>query len=124
VTPNSFVPNDPNRPPATQSAESPLKGSSARASSPNRPPAAHPLTVSAVYRFTDQPDQTETPANDASDQPEASSASREEVLKAMRALREMPPSAREREIDFGQYSHFSPKVQETLRNLDKELPIR
>jgi hypothetical protein len=41
------------------------------------------------------------------------------VLKAMRALREMPPFAREREIDFGRYSHFSPQERELLRNLDQ-----
>jgi hypothetical protein len=37
----------------------------------------------------------------------------------MRALREMPPFAREREIDQGRYSHFSPKEREFLRNLDQ-----
>jgi hypothetical protein len=41
------------------------------------------------------------------------------VLKAMRALREMPPFAREREIDFGRYSNFSPQEQEILRKLDQ-----
>jgi hypothetical protein len=35
----------------------------------------------------------------------------------MRALREMPPSVREREIDHGRYSHFSPEEREQLRNL-------
>jgi len=77
------------------------------------------VTVAAVYRFTDQPDGTEGTANDVSHQPEFSSASRQEVLKAARALREMPPFAREREIDFGRYSHFSPKEQEMLRSLNK-----
>jgi len=46
-----------------------------------------------------------------------SSAPRPEVLKAIRALREMPPFAREREIDFGRYSHFSPAERQLLRNL-------
>jgi len=36
----------------------------------------------------------------------------------MRALREMPPLAREREIDFGRYGDFSPEERELLRNLD------
>jgi hypothetical protein len=34
---------------------------------------------------------------------------RREVLNAMRALREMPPFAREREIDYGRYSTFPPE---------------
>jgi len=38
------------------------------------------------------------------------------VLNAMRALREMPPFARKREIDFGRYSHFSPAERALLRN--------
>jgi hypothetical protein len=37
----------------------------------------------------------------------------------MRALREMPPFAREREIDRGRYSHFSPEERNLLRNLDQ-----
>jgi hypothetical protein len=41
------------------------------------------------------------------------------VLKAMRALHEMPPFAREREIDYGRYSHFSPEERELLRNADQ-----
>ncbi|MGB8496167.1 MAG: hypothetical protein WCE53_17340 [Candidatus Acidiferrum sp.] len=43
---------------------------------------------------------------------------RPEVQSAMRALREMPPFAREREIETGRYSHFSPEEREILRNLD------
>lgn len=34
----------------------------------------------------------------------------------MNHLREMPPFAREREIDFGRYSHFSPADKDLLRN--------
>lgn len=78
------------------------------------------MTIAAVYRFTDQPDRTEKTTNDASNPVEVSSAQRQEVLKAMRALREMPPFAREREIDFGRYSNFSPKEQELLRNMDQK----
>jgi hypothetical protein len=40
-----------------------------------------------------------------------------EVLNAARALREMPPYARQREIDSGRYSHFSPDQRAQLRNL-------
>jgi len=40
-----------------------------------------------------------------------------EVLNAARALREMPPFAREREIDSGRYSHFSPEERAQLRKL-------
>jgi hypothetical protein len=37
----------------------------------------------------------------------------------MRALREMPPFAREREIDHGRYSHFSPEERDLLKHLDQ-----
>lgn len=43
---------------------------------------------------------------------------RPEVQYAIRALREMPPFAREREIETGRYSHFSPDEKELLRSLD------
>jgi hypothetical protein len=43
---------------------------------------------------------------------------RPEVQSAMRALREMPPFAREREIETGRYSHFSPEERELLRSLN------
>jgi hypothetical protein len=39
-----------------------------------------------------------------------------EMQKAVRALREMPPFAREREINTGRYSHFSAENKQILRN--------
>ena len=63
-------------------------------------------------------DGAETISSESGNRLDLSSA-RPEVLKAMRALREMPPFAREREIDFGRYSNFSPKEREMLRNLDQ-----
>ena len=50
---------------------------------------------------------------------ERSSAPRREVLNAMRALHEMPPFAREREIEHGRYSNFSPEEREMLRNAER-----
>jgi hypothetical protein len=41
-----------------------------------------------------------------------------EVQNAIRALREMPPFAREREIETGRYSHFPPEEREILRRLE------
>ena len=41
---------------------------------------------------------------------------RPEVQKALQRLREMPPFAREREIETGRYSQFSPDEKQTLRN--------
>jgi hypothetical protein len=41
-----------------------------------------------------------------------------QVQSAMRALREMPPFVREREIETGRYSHFSPQEKELLRSVD------
>jgi len=43
---------------------------------------------------------------------------RHQVQSAMRALREMPPFAREREIETGRYSHFSPGERELLRSIN------
>jgi hypothetical protein len=49
----------------------------------------------------------------------ATAAPRREVLNAMRALHEMPPFAREREIDHGRFSHFSPEERELLKNAER-----
>jgi hypothetical protein len=49
----------------------------------------------------------------------ATAAPRREVLNAMRALHEMPPFAREREIVHGRYSHFSPEERDMLRNSER-----
>ena len=43
---------------------------------------------------------------------------RPELQNAMRTLREMPPFARQREIETGRYSHFSPAEREFLSSLD------
>jgi hypothetical protein len=43
---------------------------------------------------------------------------RPEVQNAMRALREMPPFAREREIETGRYRQFSPEDRELLRTVN------
>jgi hypothetical protein len=41
---------------------------------------------------------------------------RPEVQKALERLREMPPFAREREIETGRYSQYSPEEKQILRN--------
>jgi hypothetical protein len=43
---------------------------------------------------------------------------RPELYRAMQELREMPPFAREREIETGRYSHFSPKEKELLKRAE------
>jgi len=43
---------------------------------------------------------------------------RPDVQNAIRALREMPPYAREREIETGRYSHFSASEKEFLKSLN------
>jgi hypothetical protein len=42
---------------------------------------------------------------------------KDDVQAAMRALREMPPFAREREIETGRYSQFSPQDKELLKSV-------
>jgi hypothetical protein len=56
-----------------------------------------------------------SPATD----PATAAPRREVLLNAMRALHEMPPYAREREIDHGRFSHFSPEEREMLRNAER-----
>jgi hypothetical protein len=41
---------------------------------------------------------------------------RPEVQRALQRLREMPPFAREREIETGRYRQFSPEEKQILRN--------
>jgi hypothetical protein len=78
------------------------------------------VIVAAAYRSSAPPEATGTTGSVTGSRSEQSFASlRPEVLKAMRALREMPPFAREREIDFGRYSNFSFKERELLRNMDE-----
>jgi len=44
-----------------------------------------------------------------------------DVRNATRHLREMPPFARQREIETGRYSHFSPQKKQLLRQFDRQL---
>jgi hypothetical protein len=47
---------------------------------------------------------------------QADAAVRPEMKKALQRLREMPPFAREREIETGRYRQFSPEEKQILRN--------
>jgi hypothetical protein len=38
------------------------------------------------------------------------------MQRALETLREMPPFAREREIEIGRYREFSPEEKQILRN--------
>jgi hypothetical protein len=48
--------------------------------------------------------------------PQTGAPLRPEVQKALQRLREMPPFAREREIETGRYRQFSPEEKQVLRN--------
>jgi hypothetical protein len=54
--------------------------------------------------------------------PQAEAALRPEMQKALQRFREMPPFAREREIETGRYRQFSSEEKQILRNAD--LPSR
>jgi len=105
------------------------KDSGAPSSDPNRPPSANGVTIvsagasagaSAAFRSPAPARTSEAaPAITSNGRLERSSAPRREVLNAMRALREMPPFAREREIEHGRYSNFSPEEREMLRNAER-----
>jgi len=73
----------------------------------NRPPSANGVIMASMAAFR-------WPAAEP-----ATAAPRREVLNSMRALHEMPPFAREREIEHGRYSHFSPEEREMLRNAER-----
>jgi hypothetical protein len=49
---------------------------------------------------------------------QTNSSLRPQVQHAIQELREMPPFARQREIETGRYSHFSAKERELLRQLE------
>jgi hypothetical protein len=92
---------------------------------PDGPPSANGVTMasmgaSAAFRSPAPAGTSEVvPAITSDGQLERSSAPRREVLNAMRALHEMPPFAREREIEHGRYSQFSPEAREMLRNAER-----
>ena len=48
--------------------------------------------------------------------PQADAPLRPEMQKALQRLREMPPFAREREIETGRYRQFSSEEKQILRN--------
>jgi hypothetical protein len=73
----------------------------------DRSPSANGVTMASAVAFR-------SPAVEP-----ATAAPRREVLNAMRALHEMPPFAREREIEHGRYSHLSPEEREMLRNAER-----
>jgi hypothetical protein len=50
--------------------------------------------------------------------PQADAPLRPEMQKALQRLREMPPFAREREIETGRYGYFSPQEKELLRSVN------
>jgi len=78
-------------------------------------------TARADVRLTASLPASDASTSDGADKElvQASAPPRREVLNAMRALREMPPFAREREIEQGRYSYFSPEEREMLRNAEK-----
>jgi hypothetical protein len=80
---------------------------------PNRPPSANGVIIASVGASVAA---FRSPAAEP-----ATAAPRREVLNAMRALHEMPPFAREREIEHGRYSHFSPEEREMLRNVERRV---
>ncbi|HXN96878.1 MAG TPA: hypothetical protein VN879_20390, partial [Candidatus Acidoferrales bacterium] len=95
-------PNDRNEPPPAATP----RDSGAPSPDPNRPPSENGVTTARAAAFRSRAAEP------------ATAAPRREVLNAMRALHEMPPFAREREIEHGRYSHFSPQEREMLRNAE------
>ena len=102
-------PNDRDDPPPTP------RDAGAPSPDPSRPPSANGvIMVSERASVGASAAAFRSPAAEP-----ATAAPRREVLNAMRALHEMPPFAREREIEHGRYSHFSPEEREMLRNAER-----
>ncbi len=95
-----------NRPPTSTP-----RNSGAPSPDPNRPPSANGVVMASVGASAAA---FRSPAAE-----HATAAPRREVLNAMRALHEMPPFVREREIERGRYSQFSPEEREMLRNAER-----
>jgi hypothetical protein len=87
------------------------RDSGAPLTDPNRPPSANGMSMASVGASAVA---FRSPALEP-----ATAAPRREVLNAMRALHEMPPFAREREIEQGRFSHFSPEERDMLRNAER-----
>jgi hypothetical protein len=68
----------------------------------------------SVDRMTPTPSSYRAPRS----QTQPTAPLRPEVLKARERLRQMPPYAREREIETGRYSQFSPEEKDLLRSGD------
>jgi len=83
---------------------------------PNEGAVASRAPVLSVDRIVAMPSSYRVPSPLSAAQQKV--ASRPEVQSAMRALREMPPFAREREIETGRYSHFPPDERELLRSME------
>ncbi len=87
---------------------------------PENPPSNNYLTDAAdpsisLRRTTHGTTGTATDSESAPPSASELPPPRPEVQKAIRALREMPPHARRREIDHGRYSHFSPAERRFLK---------
>lgn len=90
------------------------------ASTPNQAPGSSHVTVAlrAPILSADQINVAATGYRVAHSTTQHNPKFRPEMQSAMRALREMPPFAREREIETGRYSHFSPEEQKLLRSVN------
>ena len=86
----------------------------------NYPPRPRVLSVDpmmatpASYRVS-RPNAAHA-ANGGGAAPQSNAALRPEMQHAVERLRNMPPFAREREIESGRYSRFSPEEKQILRN--------
>jgi len=86
----------------------------------NYPPRPRVLSVDpmmatpASYRLA-RPNAAHA-ANGGGAAAKSNAALRPEMQRAVERLRNMPPFAREREIESGRYSRFSPEEKQILRN--------
>ena len=88
---------------------------------PQNAPAPSPVTIrNASYTSSAQSYATRATATPSSYRPAGAAIRqlpplRPEVQNVIRALRAMPPAARERQLDSGRYSNFTPKELEIVR---------
>ena len=113
--PSNYWPSDG----AKDETSAPILSIDRISSPPKNDPVADSFTVEesnapivSVDRITATPSSYRVASSAMHEDP----ALRPEVKNAIRALHEMPPFAREREIETGRYSHFSPEEKKLLRS--------
>jgi len=116
--PNQNDPAGSGRPPAPTGAVSMNYNNGTAENFAPRPPvlSVDPMMATLASYRTTRPNAARVHGRATS--PQTDAPLRPEMQRARERLRNMPPFAREREIETGRYSQFSPQDKQILRNGD------